>query len=161
MTALLYRIRGELVVLWGLACLPWVLPSRGWTPSAVLLLAGLALRAWSRRHIGPHSRGRILSCPERVAGGPYRWIPHPLYLANLLVLSGLAACAIGPDPLRLALALSVPVLLYAVLARAESRLLGTLDPPQRISPLDAGSGKWRSEWASFLPPILLWTWAAW
>ena len=160
MSSLLYRFRGELVVLWGLACLPWVLPSRGWTPSVLFLFAGLALRAWARRHIGAHSRGRILACPERVEGGPYRWTPHPLYLANLLVLAGLASCAVGPRIPRVALALCGPILLYATLARAESRFLRACDPPARTSPVDSISGKWRSEWASFLPPILLWIWAA-
>lgn len=160
MTVFLYRFRGELVVLWGMACLPWILPSRGWTPSALFLLAGLALRAWARRHIGAHSRGRTLACPERVAGGPYRWISHPLYLANLLVLAGLASCVLGPTTVRVALVLAGPALLYALLARAESRLLRRQDPPARTAPLDAVSGRWRSEWASFLPPILLWTWAA-
>jgi len=159
--ALLYRFRGELIVLWSLGCLPWIIPSRSWRPSALLLLAGLALRAWARRHIGAHSRGRILTCPERVVGGPYRWISHPLYLANLLVLAGLAACVAGPRPGRLALALSGPILLYMLLARAESQLLHGRNPPVRTSPVDAVSGKWRSEWASFLPPLLLWIWAAW
>jgi len=121
--AFLYRFRGELVVLWNLAFLPWILPSRGWMPSAFPLLAGLALRAWARRHIGAHSRGRILAYPERVEDGPYRWIPHPLYLANLLVLAGLASCVLGPRPPCLALALAGPAFLYALLARAESRLL--------------------------------------
>ena len=161
MNALLYRFRGELVVLWSLGCLPWILPSRGWRPSAVALLGGLALRAWARRHIGAHSRGRILACPERVEGGPYRWTPHPLYLANLLVLAGLASCAIGPRASRLAMALSGPILLYALLAREETRLLRLRNPPARTSPVDAISGKWRSEWASFLPPLALWLWAAW
>ncbi len=156
MKAMLYQFRGELVVLWGLACLPWILPSQAWVPSIIPLLVGLALRAWARRFIGAHSRGRILSCPERVSGGPYRWVAHPLYLANVLVLSGLASCVIGPHPLGIALALSGPVLLYAFLAREESKLLAKANPPSRTSPVDVTSGKWRSEWASFLPPLLLW-----
>jgi protein-S-isoprenylcysteine O-methyltransferase Ste14 len=158
--ALLYRFRGEFLVLWGLASLLWILPSQGWIPSIIPLLTGLALRAWARRFIGAHSRGRILACPERVAGGPYRWLSHPLYLANVLVLSGLASCLIGPHPLRITLALSGPTLLYLVLAREESKLLALANPPSRTSPLDASSGKWRSEWASFLPPFLLWFLAA-
>ncbi|HXP89486.1 MAG TPA: hypothetical protein VN931_01020 [Fibrobacteria bacterium] len=157
--AMLYRFRGEIVVLWCICCLPTILPSRHWTPSVAALLSGLALRAWSRRFIGAHSRGRVLSCPERVRGGPYRWIPHPLYLANLLVLAGLGSCLLGPVPLRLAAVLSGPACLYLVLARAESRLLRIQNPPTSMLPLDARSGRWRSEWASFLPPVALWLWA--
>jgi protein-S-isoprenylcysteine O-methyltransferase Ste14 len=158
--AILYRFRGELVVLWSLCWLPWLLPSRQWTPSVAALVSGLALRAWARRFIGAHSRGRILSCPERVSGGPYRWISHPLYLANLLVLAGLGSCVLGPDPLRLAFVLSGPGCLYLVLAREESRQLRIRNPPSRMLPIDSLSGRWRSEWASFLPPVALWLWAA-
>jgi len=154
--AFLYRFRGEIVVLWCLCCLPVVLPSRHWAPSGAALLFGLALRAWSRRFIGGHSRGRILSCPERVVGGPYRWVAHPLYIANLLVLSGLGSCALGPEPLRLAAVLSGPACLYLVLARTESRLLEIRDPPVRTAAVDARTAKWSSEWASFLPPLALW-----
>jgi len=151
-------VRGELVALWCLAWIPFALPSRRWAFSAVFLACGLLLRAWARLHIGAHSRGRKLACPERVVGGPYRWFPHPLYLSNVLVLLGLASCAVGPRPSLVAWALSGPVVLYATLSVAESRLLRAQAPPPRTSRQDAASGRWTSEWASVLPPILAWLW---
>lgn len=160
MIPFLYRRRDVLVSAWCAVWIPFLLPSRAWTPSILPLLLGFALRAWARRHIGPHSRGRTLACPERSTGGPYLWFPHPLYLANLLVVLGLAACATGPSPARLAAILSGPVLLYAALARAESRLLRATDPPARRIPLDPTTGRWRSEWASFIPQALVWIAAA-
>jgi len=152
----LYRYRDALIVVWCLAWLPVLLPSARWGLSLGPVLVGLSLRAWARRYIGAHSRGRILSCAERSTGGPYRWFPHPLYLANLLVLTGLAAGLTGPRPPIVALVVSGPVLLYVFLARAESRLLRTVLPPDRSTPLDPTSGRWASEWASFLPPIAAW-----
>lgn len=156
MIPFLYRYRDALIVAWCLGCIPGQLPSAAWGFSAVPLVAGLSLRAWSRRHIGAHSRGRILSCTERSTTGPYRWFPHPLYLANTLVLAGLAACLAGPDPVRVALLLAGPTALYLVLAGAESRLLRSTRPPSRSAPVDASSGRWSSEWASFLPPVVAW-----
>ena len=156
MIGFLFARRDLLLAGWCVCWVPFLLPSRGWLPSFLPLAAGLALRAWARRHIGPHSRGRKLECPERSTGGPYRWFPHPLYLANLLVLAGLACCAVGPAPVRCAAILSGPAVLYALLAHAESRLLRSRDPAARSVPFDAATGRWRSEWASFLPPLALW-----
>lgn len=154
MTPFLYRFRGELVTLW---CLAWVAigwPSRAYGPSLALLATGLGLRIWARRHIGGHSRGRTMACPCRVQEGPYRFFPHPLYLANCLVLAGLGLEFLGPGP-RLAGFLAGPLALYSILASGESKLLSRTAPPP-ATPLDASTRRWRSEWASILPPIAAW-----
>lgn len=155
MSAFLFRFRGELLALWGIAAFAWAWPPRGCTASLVPLAAGLALRAWARRHIGPHSRGRDMSCPERSVAGPYRFLPHPLYLANLLVAGSLSLSLAGWD-LRAILLLGGPLVLYALLARAESAFVERSRSPARTAPHDRTSGGWRSEWASFLPPLGLW-----
>ena len=155
MNALLFRFRGESMALWGMGAIALGWPPRGSLPSCTLLIAGLALRAWARRHIGPHSRGRTFACPERSIAGPYRFMGHPLYLANLLVAASLAISLSGPTPLAFLL-LTGPILLYALLARAEAAFVaqsGTLD---RTSPHDRSTGRWRSEWASFVPPTCAW-----
>ncbi|MDR1811872.1 MAG: hypothetical protein LBQ87_03520 [Candidatus Fibromonas sp.] len=55
----------------------------GWV-GIPLFFAACFLRVWARMHIGEHSRGRELACPEIVKTGPYRYIRHPLYLSNFM-----------------------------------------------------------------------------
>lgn len=160
MSAFLYRHRDRLVVAWCAGCAAATWPPVGWTWSWPLLVAGLALRLWARAHIGPHSRGRNLSAPERCVGGPYRWVGHPLYLANLLVVGSLGLALSGPSPAT-ALFLAGPVALYAALARAESTRLHAEDPPARSAPLPWNLRRMRSEWASLLPPVLVWSLLVW
>jgi protein-S-isoprenylcysteine O-methyltransferase Ste14 len=155
MTAFLFRFRGELLAAWGIAAFAWGWPPRGFAPSFALLAGGLALRAWARRHIGPHSRGRVLDCPERSVAGPYRFLRHPLYVANLLVAASLALALVGPRPPVLLLLLG-PVLLYALLGRAETVFVARSGTPERRTPHDRSTGGWRSEWASFVPPVAVW-----
>lgn len=161
MTAWLYRLRGELVALWCLATgwLAW--PARGgWSTLAPLIL-GLSLRAWARRYAGAHTRGRRMAAPYRTTGGPYRWLDHPLYLANLLVLGGLAWRLVGDRPFLVLASLCGPLALYALLARAERQLLNRTLAPATNLPVDARSGKWTSEWASILPPLAVWVLVGW
>lgn len=155
MTPFLFRHRDRMLALWALGCLVLSLPPRGWPLSLVPLAAGSALRVWSRRYIGPHSRGREFAAPYRCVGGPYRFLAHPLYAANLLVAAGLALQLRGPEAGALA-CLAGPSLLYAFLARAEGIALRRADPPVRRDPLAPGSARLRSEWASHLPALLAW-----
>ncbi len=161
MSAWLYRLRGEWIGAWCVlvGVLSW--PARGTWVSGVPLVAGLALRVWARRYAGAHTRGREMAAPYRAVGGPYRFASHPLYLANLLVLAGLAWRLQGNHLPAIALSLSGPLLLYAILARSESRLLATTNAPVREQALDALSGRWRSEWASLAPPLLVWFLLGW
>lgn len=94
-------------------------------------------------------------------GGPYRWLDHPLYLANLLVLGGLAWRLVGDRPFLVLASLCGPLALYALLARAERQLLNRTLAPATNLPVDARSGKWTSEWASILPPLAVWVLVGW
>lgn len=69
--------RGELSPLWGF----WL---------AVFILAQL-LRYWAIASLGPYWNTRILVVPgtERIRKGPYRFLPHPNYLAVALELLSL------------------------------------------------------------------------
>ncbi len=155
MIAWLFRFRGEGIALWGLGAILLGWPPHGEWLSLPLLAAGLALRIWARRHIGPHSRGRILLCPETSVSGPYRYLDHPLYLANLLVIASLAVCLSGWSWPVVAI-LSGPTLLYLLLARAETAFVAKAASSVRIVSHDARSGRWHSEWASTCPQIALW-----
>lgn len=56
-------------------------------------LAGLTLFLWAKRSLGQHySPCFDVHLPEAVVQtGPYRWIRHPIYTANLVILGGFAA----------------------------------------------------------------------
>lgn len=155
MTAFLFWYRGELLAGWGLLAAAYLWPARGCTWSFPLLIAGIGLRLWARRHIGPHSRGRNLACPERSVAGPYRFTRHPLYVANLLVALSIALSLAGASRQAVAI-MFVPIALYAWLAHAENRFVAASNAPPRNGSHDRISGKWRSEWASTLPQVALW-----
>ncbi|HEX2904595.1 MAG TPA: isoprenylcysteine carboxyl methyltransferase family protein [Jatrophihabitans sp.] len=64
-------------------------PELGW-PMLAVVLAGQALRWWCIATLGRQWNVRVIVVPglPRVAAGPYRWLPHPNYLA--VVLEGAA-----------------------------------------------------------------------
>lgn len=71
-----------------LAGRPFV-PALGW-PALALALAAQGLRWWCIRTLGPRWNTRVLVVPglPLVAGGPYRWLRHPNYVA--VVVEGFA-----------------------------------------------------------------------
>jgi len=64
-------------------------PALGW-PMLALVLASQGLRWWCIATLGRQWNTRVVVVPGagRVARGPYRWLPHPNYLA--VVLEGIA-----------------------------------------------------------------------
>lgn len=65
--------------------LPWL----GW-PALVLVLGSQGLRWWCIATLGPRWNTRVIVVPglPLVHRGPYRWLPHPNYVA--VVVEGLA-----------------------------------------------------------------------
>jgi methyltransferase len=65
------------------------LPALGW-PMLAVVLAAQGLRWWCIGTLGRQWNTRVVVVPGagRVAGGPYRWLNHPNYLA--VVLEGVA-----------------------------------------------------------------------
>ena len=71
---------------------------RGWIgPSPILVglgfavqLAGFALAAWARRHLGRNWSGAVATQEghQLVRSGPYRLVRHPIYAAMLLMFVG-------------------------------------------------------------------------
>lgn len=65
------------------------LPVLGW-PMLAVVVAAQVLRWWCITTLGPQWNTRVVVVPgaPRVTGGPYRWIPHPNYVA--VVVEGVA-----------------------------------------------------------------------
>lgn len=65
------------------------IPALGW-PMFAIVVAAQALRWWCITTLGPQWNTRVIVVPDapRVVGGPYRWIPHPNYVA--VVIEGVA-----------------------------------------------------------------------
>lgn len=78
---------GALLEVW-VADRPFV-PALGWSMVLVVLLAQ-ALRWWCIATLGRSWNTRVIVVPDtpRVRTGPYRWIPHPNYVA--VVVEGVA-----------------------------------------------------------------------
>ena len=92
----------------------------------LLLLAGIALRTWAGAHLGGHGNAPRAQAPELATGGPYRFSRNPLYLANLLVATGLILYA-NALPAFVAVLLILAVLFHhAILVRHEEAVLARM-----------------------------------
>jgi protein-S-isoprenylcysteine O-methyltransferase Ste14 len=67
----------------------WEESSLSWTAGVALFFVGLALRVVAQRYL----RYRLHGERRLAVGGPYRVVRNPVYLANVLLLVGLALAA--------------------------------------------------------------------
>lgn len=94
-----------------------------WLMGIPLILAGEILRLWSLMHIGPTTRTREICADRLVTSGPYSLTRNPLYLANILKITGFLTIA-GNLPFA-ALVLSFYLIEYSqVIPFEESFLAG-------------------------------------
>jgi methyltransferase len=112
------------VLLGGRPFLPWL----GW-PMLVLVLLSQALRYWCIATLGQQWNTRVIVVPGagRVSGGPYRFLPHPNYVA--VVVEGFALPLVYTAWIT-ALVFTVvnAVLLVGVRIPVEERALKALRP---------------------------------
>lgn len=105
--------------------MPPVLPRVFGTQLAglALIIAGLLLHAWARRHIRGLYSGHVeVQADARlVQSGPYRIVRHPGYLGFLLLASGMAIGYSSWIGSAATVILLVPALVYR--SRVEERLL--------------------------------------
>ncbi|OEJ28386.1 hypothetical protein AR457_31900 [Streptomyces agglomeratus] len=108
-------------------------PVVGWTMAAVVV-ASQALRWWCIRTLGRRWNTRVLVVPglPLVAGGPYRWMSHPNYVA--VVAEGVALPLVHGAWLTAALFTGLNAALLTVRVRCENEALGL------SAPSAAGSG---------------------
>ena len=64
-------------------------PPAAWPWLLAAFVAAQALRAWAIASLGPHWNVRVWVVPgaEPVRRGPYRWLPHPNYVAVAIELA--------------------------------------------------------------------------
>lgn len=103
--------------------LPWL----GF-PMLALALGAQALRWWAIGTLGVHWNTRVIVLPRapRVAGGPYRYFPHPNYVA--VVLEGLALPLVHSAWVTAFAFTALNACLLAVRVRTENAALATMRP---------------------------------
>ncbi len=113
---------GALVEVW--VRRPAFVPLLGWT-MLILVLASQALRWWCITALGPRWNTRVIVVPglPLVTRGPYRWLPHPNYVA--VVVEGLALPLVHAAWLTAAVFTLCNAALLGVRIRVEDRALRT------------------------------------
>lgn len=127
-TRLFRWIKGPLYLVVLLHLVAEVLTSGSPPPPRVLLAAmvigaaALGLLHWSLKALGPNFApcDRGILPRERVRTGPYRWLTHPIYGANLLLVGAVALGSFGPAIVGVGAALAF---FYAFAIRDEERAL--------------------------------------
>lgn len=115
-----------------------VLMSDSPTPRAQLIAAmliaaaALGLLHWSLEALGPNFApcDRGILPRELVRAGPYRWLSHPIYDANMLLVVAVATGSFGPLILAVGAALGF---FYTFAIRDEERGLSDLRAAQESS----------------------------
>ncbi|MEU6182854.1 isoprenylcysteine carboxyl methyltransferase family protein [Streptomyces coeruleorubidus] len=114
---------GALAEVW--ARRPDVVPVLAWSMLALVALAQ-GLRWWCIATLGRQWNTRVIVVPgaARVTGGPYRWIPHPNYVA--VVVEGIALPLVHSAWITTVVFTALNGLLLATRVRAEDAALTRL-----------------------------------
>lgn len=101
------------------------IPALGW-PMLAVVFAAQALRWWCIGTLGPQWKTRVIVIPgaSRVVAGPYRWLPHPNYVA--VVLEGFALPLVHTAWLTAAVFTVLNALLLRTRLRVENTALASL-----------------------------------
>lgn len=103
------------------------IPALGY-PMIALVVAANALRWWCIGTLGVRWSARVIVLPGRplVGAGPYRWFPHPNYVA--VVLEGAALPLAGSAWITACTFTVLNAALLTVRLRCETRALATAAP---------------------------------
>lgn len=101
------------------------IPALGW-PMLAAVLAAQALRWWCIGTLGPQWNTRVIVIPgaSRVVAGPYRWLPHPNYVA--VVIEGFALPLVHTAWLTATVFTLLNALLLRTRLRVENAALASL-----------------------------------
>ena len=101
------------------------IPALGW-PMLTAVLAAQGLRWWCIGTLGPQWNTRVIVIPgaSRVVAGPYRWLPHPNYVA--VVIEGFALPLVHTAWLTATVFTVLNALLLRTRLRVENAALASL-----------------------------------
>ena len=101
------------------------LPTLGW-PMLTVVLAAQALRWWCIRTLHFQWNTRVIVIPgaSRISGGPYRFVPHPNYVA--VVAKGFALPLVHTAWITAAIFTGLNAALLATRIRVENAALASL-----------------------------------
>jgi len=89
--------------------------------SLLVVIAGLALRAWGAAYAGRHTRSDSIEAPRLATAGPYGYVRNPIYLGSLIL--GLGMVGLLGDLRLLALYAVTFALLFVAIIPAEEAFL--------------------------------------
>ena len=93
----------------------------GAVASIMLVLLGLAGRAWAGGSAGRHTREASIEAPRLATGGPFAYVRNPIYLSSIVL--GLGMVLLLGDPWMAALYVGVFIFLYTSIVPAEEQFL--------------------------------------
>ena len=124
------------------AFLPWLgvkTQSLTWLTGGILGAAGIALRLWSISYLGRSARTRKDKAKSLVTDGPFSVCRNPIYLANMLTLTGFVILlgAVWYLPVYVILLFGF----YSAIVHYEERLL-TQKFPEEFGPFRQSTRRW-------------------
>lgn len=121
----LYRFRAVIAVPFFMILLVFARPSSLYVLASFLIVIGLLMRIWAAGYIGKQSRKTEFCAEFVITNGPYRYVKHPLYLGNFLLVGGVIL--LFNAPLLLSVLLIVLfVAEYSIIIHSEMRFLENL-----------------------------------
>ncbi|MFN0150752.1 MAG: methyltransferase family protein [bacterium] len=128
---LLFRLRSWTAVPLVLAFLVLARPRPTLIAAAIpVLLLGEALRIASLRYLGASARGMKLRADALATGGPYRYLRHPIYVGNALLVAGILLAGGAAHPVFVAVVACAVALQYGFIAASEDSFLAETFPEE-------------------------------
>jgi len=127
----LFKLRGWTAVPLVVAFLVLARPRPALIAAAIpILFAGEALRMAALRYLDAGARGTTLRAGALATGGPYRYVRHPIYVGNALLVAGILVAGGAHEPLFLAAAAGAVALQYGLIVASEECFLAERFPAE-------------------------------
>lgn len=98
--------------------------------ASIFIGVGIFIRIWAGGYIGQRARQNHFSAHYMITNGPYRFLKHPLYCGNLLLVVGVILL-FNPPPWFAILLIILFILEYSIIAFSEFHHLKKL-PKKRV-----------------------------